>query len=197
MIERPTLIVMAKAPRLGLGKSRLAQGVGRAEAWRINRRLNALTLRVATDPRWRLLLCVTPDRSAALHLPGVWPRAVARSRQGRGDLGSRMARALAPQRAVAMIGTDCPQLTRAHIAGAFRALRRRRFAIGPSEDGGFWIIAARCGGDAARAMTPVRWSTRFAAADVIANLGAENVALLATLRDVDSAADLPALSARR
>jgi rSAM/selenodomain-associated transferase 1 len=184
------LIVMAKAPRVGVGKTRLARDVGAVEAWRINRALQAHTLRVARDPRWRTLLCVTPDEAVGLELPGVWPREVARIAQGEGDLGERMARALARRRNVAMVGTDCPALTRAHVAAAFAALRRAPFALGPALDGGFWLISARDGAAAARAMAGVRWSTRHAAREVIANLGARKVTLLATLRDVDTGADL-------
>ena len=196
MIERPTLIVMAKAPRVGVGKTRLARDIGSVEAWRINRALQAHTLRVARDGPWRTLLCVTPDEAVALALPGVWPRAVARLAQGAGDLGERMARALAGRRNVAMIGTDCPELRRAQVAGAFAALRRAPFALGPAADGGFWLIAARDGSACARAMSGVRWSTRHAATDVIANLGAANVALLETLRDVDTAGDLSRMADR-
>jgi glycosyltransferase A (GT-A) superfamily protein (DUF2064 family) len=181
---------MAKAPRIGVGKTRLAADIGSVEAWRINRALQARTMRAALDSRWRTLLCVAPDAALALDLPGVWPRGVERIRQGTGDLGERLARVLAPCRRVAVIGTDCRDMARAHIASAFAALRRAPFALGAAQDGGFWLLAARDGAAAARAMGDVRWSTRHAANDVIRNLGARNVALLATLRDVDVAADL-------
>jgi uncharacterized protein len=190
MIERPTLIVMAKAPRLGQGKSRLAAELGRVEAWRINRALHAHTLRAVIDPRWRTLLCVTPDAAVRLDLPWVWPRALERVAQGGGDLGERLARALARRRNVAVIGTDCPEISHTHIARAFASLQRAPFVLGPAEDGGFWLLAARSGRAAAKAMTGVRWSTRHAAADITRNLGARNVVPLATLRDVDIAADL-------
>jgi glycosyltransferase A (GT-A) superfamily protein (DUF2064 family) len=190
MTERPTLIVMAKAPRIGLGKSRLAAELGRVEAWRINRALQARTMRAALDPRWLTLLCVTPDAAIDADLPDVWPAAVARVAQGKGELGERLARALAPYRRVAVIGTDCRDIARTHIASGFAALRRAPFALGPAHDGGFWLLAARSGADAARAMGDVRWSTKHAANDVIRNLRTQNVARLATLRDVDVAADL-------
>ncbi len=190
MTSRPTLLVMAKAPRVGVGKSRLAADVGRVEAWRINRALHALTLRVACDPRWRTLLCVTPDAAILLDLPGVWPRGLPRCAQGAGDLGARLARALTPLRKVAVIGTDCPLLTRAHIAAGFTALKRSPFVLGPARDGGFWLLGARSGAAAARAMGDVRWSTQHAAADVVRNLGAGAVTRLAQLQDVDVAADL-------
>lgn len=190
MTERATLIVMAKAPSLGVGKTRLAAEIGEAEALRINCALQAHTMHAAVDPRWRTLLCVTPDDAVELDLPDVWPSDVERIAQGEGDLGDRLARALAPHRHVAVIGTDCPELTAAHIASAFAALDQAPFALGPAHDGGFWLLAARHGAHAASAMSNVRWSTEHAAADVIRNLGGANVALLATLRDVDVAADL-------
>lgn len=199
MISRPVLIIMAKAPRLGVGKTRLASEIGRVEAWRINRRLHAVTMRAAFDPRWDTVLCVMPDGAVTLRALGVWPDRCVRIPQGRGDLGARMARAFRRYRVVIMIGTDCPSLTRVHLASALGALRRRPFALGPAHDGGFWLLAARNGAEAAKAMAGVRWSTQHAAADVIANLGAERVALLKMLRDVDVVADLKPLqrSARR
>jgi hypothetical protein len=193
MIERkPTLLIMAKAPRVGQGKSRLARDIGRVEAWRINRALHAHTLKLSRDARWQTILCVAPDNALHIHLPGIWPKEVARLPQGRGELGARLARMLRRRRFVAVIGADCPGVSHGHIAAAFRALRQRPFALGPTPDGGFWILAARSGLTAARGMTPVRWSSAYAAADVMRNLGAENVALLATLRDIDTGADLRA-----
>lgn len=189
---RPVLIVMARAPRVGAGKQRLAASIGRVEAWRINRGLQAHTLRVARDRRWSAVLCVTPDNAVSLALPDIWPRNVVRIAQGRGDLGERLARVLRAlgrtQSPVAIVGTDCPGLARAHIAATFRALQRKTFAIGPCPDGGFWIIAARCGRAAARAMAGVRWSTPHAFEDVVARLP-ERPAVMATLRDVDTIED--------
>jgi rSAM/selenodomain-associated transferase 1 len=194
MIERKAaraaLLVMAKAPLLGHGKSRLAADLGSVEAWRINRMLHAKTLRAVRDPRWSVTLCVTPRSALRLLLPGIWPHDIPRKAQGGGDLGQRLARVLSPCWNVAVIGTDCPAIDRAHIASAFAALRRAPFALGPAEDGGFWILAARSGRAAVRAMAGVRWSTRNAAADILSNLGAANVVRLATLRDIDTAADL-------
>ncbi len=189
MIERPTLIVMAKAPHVGVGKSRLAAEIGRTEAWRINRGLHAHTMRLTRDVRWAAVLCVAPD-SAVRQAIDVWPRNLARAAQGGGDLGARLARALKGRRSVAVIGTDCPHVTPAHIAQAFAALRRAPFALGPAHDGGFWLLAARSGDAGARGMAKVRWSGPHAAKDVLRNLGARNVALLPTLRDIDVAEDL-------
>ena len=192
---RPTLVVMAKAPLLGSGKTRLAAEIGRVEAWRVNRRLQAKTMHAVSDPRWSTVLCVTPPRALHLRLPHVWPTTIRREVQADGDLGARLAQALQERRWVAVIGTDVLGIRRAYVASAFAALKRAPFAIGPAADGGFWLLAARSGREAAKAMDCVRWSTPHAAADVIRNIGAP-VLRLATLRDVDTAADLSAWSER-
>lgn len=189
---KPTVLVMAKAPLLGTAKTRLAADIGRIEAWRANRRLHAETLRAANDPRWTLTLCVTPRKALHLRLPGVWPSSIQREVQVGADLGERLAHALHDRIWVAVIGTDALGLRRTHIAAAFAALRERPFVIGPAADGGFWLLAARSGKAAARALRDVRWSTRHAAADVVRNLAPARVARVAALRDVDTGEDLRA-----
>jgi glycosyltransferase A (GT-A) superfamily protein (DUF2064 family) len=190
---------------VGVGKQRLAAEIGRVDAWRVNRALQALCLREAVDARWRTILCAAPDEATRLRLPGVWPRgaalrqaqgsagapSIARIAQGEGDLGARLARVLKARRHVAVIGSDCPGATRGEIAKAFAALKRAPFALGPTHDGGFWILAARDGAAAAQAMEGVRWSSAHACEDVARNLGGR-AAMLTTLRDVDVAADLRA-----
>jgi glycosyltransferase A (GT-A) superfamily protein (DUF2064 family) len=183
-----TLVVMARTPRIGHGKSRIARDAGAVEAWRINRALHRRTFAAAIDRRWRTVLAVTPDRDRALCLPGVWPGA-SRVAQGGGDLGARLARALMGVRGpVAVIGTDCPALRRSDIARAFAAALRRGVAVGPAVDGGFWILAARRARDVLGALAPVRWSSAHTLADLERNLG-RPAARLRTLRDVDTLAD--------
>jgi hypothetical protein len=69
--------------------------------------------------------------------------------------------------------------------------------FGPAEDGGYWLV----GLGARRPPDPfggVRWSTPHALADTLARLRApvrRRAVLLRRLRDVDTAADLPAARA--
>ncbi|HEV7265931.1 MAG TPA: TIGR04282 family arsenosugar biosynthesis glycosyltransferase [Falsiroseomonas sp.] len=183
-----TVIVFARAPRLGAVKRRLARGIGAMQALRFYRaQLSATLAAVAGDGRWRTILATTPSRVRA-----VWPRRLPRIGQARGDLGARMERAMRPLRRVVLVGSDIPGLAREDIAAAFRALGRAEAVFGPAEDGGYWLV----GLGPRRPMRPfgaVRWSTRHALADTLANFHGRRVALLRRLRDVDTAVDLRAV----
>jgi glycosyltransferase A (GT-A) superfamily protein (DUF2064 family) len=130
-----TVIVFARAPRLGAVKRRLARGIGAMAALRFYRAQLAATLQAARDPRWQLVLAATPDRARAR-----WPAQVPRQPQGHGDLGARMLRALSRHRRAVLVGSDIPGLSRADLAAAFRALGRADAVFGPAEDGGYWLV---------------------------------------------------------
>ena len=185
-----TVIVFARAPRLGV-KKRLAKGIGAMAALRFHREQLAATLWQARDPRWRVELAVTPD-----HAKAPWPRGVVRIGQGPGDLGIRMGRALARHRRAVLVGSDIPGLSSADLAKAFRALGRADAVFGPAEDGGYWLVGYGPRRPA-RPFADVRWSSRHALDDTLANFVGRRVALLRRMRDVDTAADLQAIRRRR
>jgi rSAM/selenodomain-associated transferase 1 len=184
-VKGDTLIVFARAPRLGTVKRRLARGIGAMAALRFYRgQLRRLLRELGRDRRWRTELAVTPDRVC-------WPAGLPMRPQGRGDLGARMGRALARHRRAVLVGCDIPGLGRTDIAAAFRALGRAQAVFGPAEDGGYWLV----GLGPRRPPAPfagVRWSSEHALADTLANCRGYRVALLRRLRDVDTVADLMA-----
>ena len=82
MAGRPTLIIFARAPRLGTVKRRLARGVGAMAALRFHRgQLFGLARGVGRDRRWRTELVVTPDATA--RRGARWPAGIARRTQRR------------------------------------------------------------------------------------------------------------------
>jgi len=174
---RRHLMLFARVPLLGAGKSRLAREIGAVAALRFERLMLARSLRrLGRDRRWRLCLALSPDREAGRR--GAMP-------QGRGDLGARMRRAMAgcAPGPIVLVGTDIPGMTAAHVAAAFRLLGRFDFVFGPARDGGFWLVGAR---HRPPDFGEVRWSTRNALADVLANLPrSRSVGFAATLDDVD------------
>ena len=182
---------MVKMPRPGRVKTRLAEGIGRIPAVWWYRHQVARLLRRIEDRRWQLILAVSPDAEGLASR--VWPEHLARIPQRLGDLGSRMKRLLAtfaPDPTI-IIGSDIPAIRRRHVADAFARLARADAVLGPTPDGGYWLIGTRR--RTARApgfLTAVRWSTHHARADTLTTLAPARVAKAAMLADVDTKADL-------
>ena len=210
-MTKPTLILFLRAPAIGRGKTRLAKDIGKVEAWRLSRAMTAGVLRRVRDPRWRLVVRVTPDKSVLIGWGQPPPASSAADcdprgagggcpriePQGSGGLGERLQRAIRAHARglVAVIGTDAPDLNAARIARAFASARRHGAAIGPAADGGFWILALSARRARTVAFEGVRWSTAHACADTVAALGGK-VARLETLIDIDDQAALTAWRAR-
>jgi len=187
------LVVMAKAPRLGRVKTRLAKGIGAVEAARFYRRTSLdLLRRVGADPRWQTVLALSPD--IAVHEKGIWPEAVPRIAQGAGDLGDRMGRLMRdlPSGPVVIVGSDIPDIAAHHIAGAFDALGGHDAVVGPADDGGYWLVGLRRFPRVVQIFGHVRWSGEHALADTLANAQRMSlrVATLERLSDIDTAEDL-------
>jgi rSAM/selenodomain-associated transferase 1 len=198
-VIRRHLVLFVRAPRLGVGKRRLASEIGDVAALRFERSMfGLLGRRLGRVRRWRLHLAVTPDHSiAGRHL---WLRNAAVRPQGAGDIGVRMRRALAscPPGPVVLVGADIPQLAPRHIADAFRLLGRHDLVFGPAADGGFWLIGARRSPRLPPLFGKVRWSGPHTLADVLDNLPRRtSVGFAARLEDVDDAAVLRRLGPRR
>lgn len=182
---------MVKRPRPGRVKTRLGRDIGMVPAAWWVRHQTVRLLRRLDDPRWQLVLAVSPD--SAVHDRYAWPAHLPRLGQGRGDLGARMGRLLRamPPGPVLIVGGDIPALGRAHVARAFAALGRHDAVFGPATDGGYWGVGLRrTGAVPAGIFDGVRWSTEHALADTLATIPGLRVGLVDRLSDVDTAADL-------
>lgn len=195
---RAQVIVMVKVPRPGRVKTRLAAGIGPVAATWWMRHATARLIRRLSDPRWDLVLSVSPDAEGLS--TRLWPRGPERRAQGDSDLGRRMIRALtdAPPGPVVVIGADVPGIERRDLAAAFRALKAADAVFGPSEDGGFWLIGVNRRRASRRGqLDGARWSTRHALSDASTRLDRARIARLRTLSDVDEVADLRRQAVRR
>jgi rSAM/selenodomain-associated transferase 1 len=191
-VIRRQLVVMLKEPRPGRVKTRLGAEIGMVPAaWWFRHQVAGL-LRRLEDPRWRLILAVSPDREG--RASRVWPLHLPRVPQGRGDLGDRMGRLLRrlPRGPVCIVGGDIPGLDKRHVARAFHLLSGHDAVFGPAPDGGYWLVGMkRVAPPPATLFRDVRWSTPHALQDSIASLPGCRVALADRLSDVDTASDLP------
>jgi len=138
--------------------------------------------------------------AAAAALPGVTLLVVGPggSLPQRGkDFAERLGNAFADARAlgygeIVAVPTDVPRLGVRQLAEAFRRLAAAEVVLGPSPDGGAYLIGCRI--DPTSLFRGVRWRTARAFADLAAHAGAP--AVLDPLEDVDRRADLLNLDAR-
>ena len=189
---------MAKAPRMGRVKTRLAKDIGTVAAWSFYRHtLFQVSRPLAADPRWQTWLSITPD--TAVGNKTTWPENTHRIGQGGGGLGDRMDRIMKtmPPGPVVIIGADIPEIRRPHIKQAFEVLGRHDTVFGPAEDGGYWLVGQRRRPRILSLFSDVRWSSPHTLADTLKNIPATtSTGYLEELADVDDGADYRAYRKR-
>lgn len=186
--------VFAKRPALGRVKTRLASSVGATRACSLAEAFVADAIDARASAGLPFVLAVDEPDPIFSGSPRIML-------QGPGDLGARMSHVLAHLLAehafVIALGTDSPGLPESFVARAYAWLAADDgpdAVLGPSSDGGFYLLGVRrldtawLGG--------VRWSTEHARHDVerqIARTGAR-IAHLPEWFDVDLESDLDRLA---
>ncbi|MGZ3426312.1 MAG: TIGR04282 family arsenosugar biosynthesis glycosyltransferase [Polyangia bacterium] len=189
-----TIVIFARAPQLGEVKTRLAKAIGAERALALYEAFLDDTCALTQGLGARRVLAVAGDvdHPRVQHLAKSQRLAV--ESQGDGDLGERMARAIATHVAVGpvvIIGSDAPTLPRAHLHQALDALMAHDVVIGPSDDGGYYLVGARVA--VPELFAGVRWSTPEVLATTLERLAGQSHALLPAWHDVDSVEDLERL----
>ena len=140
MVTGIPVCIFAKPPIPGRVKTRLTPFLGQVGAAQL---ASAMLCDV-----WSTVQATTgvvPILAAAE--PGPFPINVPNERiwlQEAGDLGSRiesiLRRAVASAPAVIALGADSPLVTSAHLDEAVECLRKKDAVLGPSDDGGFYLL---------------------------------------------------------
>ena len=136
---RKAVAVFAKEPVPGRVKTRLARTIGGREACSVYARLLDVTLGAVASVDAARYLFLPPGESYKL------PEGFDLERQDGGDLGERMGRAFdvlfrRGYDRVVLIGSDCPYLDATRLEEAFERLKAHPCVLGPSPDGGFYLV---------------------------------------------------------
>jgi len=186
MTRRPRLVMFTRFPEPGRAKTRLIPALGPAGAAALHRQMTERTLATLRATAYDVEVWVT---GAPLSAFAEWLGPVTLRPQGEGDLGARMARALDPGPAI-IVGSDLPELVPAHVAAAAEILAQDQVALGPAEDGGYWLLGLPA--PAPFLFDAMAWGTDAVLAETLRRLGAHGRAygLLPTLADLDRPEDL-------
>jgi rSAM/selenodomain-associated transferase 1 len=186
------LIIFVKNPILGKAKTRLAATIGDEQALKVYQ----LLLEKTKHETVNLNLDKLVYYSDHIDNSDLWKnQSYDKEVQVPGNLGIKMASAFEKAfqdgyQRVCIIGSDCYEMSQAHLESAFKMLKSNDAVIGPAEDGGYYTIGM------SRFIPELfenkAWSTDTVGADTIKNF--ENLALsyevLPTLNDVDTEGDL-------
>lgn len=137
-------------------------------------------------PRSRLLFAWARGRIARIARSAGVPLVAPRTQRG-ATFGERLLHAIDDARSsgyrrIVIVPTDVPQLAARDVARAFALLEQHELVVGPSFDGGVYLIAIS--GDPRTSLGDVRWLTPH----VLEDLG--GAARLRPLADVDRREDL-------
>ena len=189
------LVVFARAPVAGAAKTRLIPALGAAGAALLAERLLAHAVAAAVHARLGPVeLCVTPDATHPSFGRLAREHGVSLQQQGEGDLGERMAlalaRALSAHRAAVLIGSDAPGLDAAALCAAAAALASHDAVFVPALDGGYALVGLTR--PAPELFTGMAWSTSRVMADTRERARAAGLrcAELPPVADIDEPDDL-------
>lgn len=191
------IVLFAKPPVAGQVKTRLLGILGGKAAAELHEELVEQALQTAAQAsagRIEIELCVASAPSHPFFIACAARFGVRITRQDKGDLGERMAGAMArglrTSGTVVLVGTDCPVLDPTDIAHAFDALVTHDVVLGPAEDGGYVLVGAK-GRVHQEMFERVEWGSAKVLAQTRSRLTAIGVRWceLRTLWDVDRPED--------
>jgi rSAM/selenodomain-associated transferase 1 len=141
------LILFAKAPERGYVKTRLVPFLSEENACTLQKALILDTLYQTESPQWNTVLACAPTPEHPFFIECSQRQPVRLIKQEGTDLGERMKNALywglgSSYQKVVIIGCDTPTLPVAFLCDAFVALDHHQAVIGPSTDGGYYLIGA-------------------------------------------------------
>ena len=209
--NKPTIILMTRWHAIYRCKSRLSKDIGALHAAKIQKKLTNHTIKVAKEIQKEGLANVK------VAIDGIGIQAAKKwalrhkiqkvATQGPGNLGTKMKRqflkthsgkAISHKKVpnpILLIGTDLPSITHSDLIQAIQVLNNKDMVLGPSTDGGYWLI-----GLSNKLLNPIcvwpfsgiNWGTDKVLQETIrlASLNKIDYQLLQTKNDIDNILDL-------
>ena len=153
MLDKALIIIMAKWHGFGRCKTRLSKDIGKSNSAKLQRVMTNHTISVARSLQKNNLI----DISLAISGLGKknsrrWSRKLGIKKfnlQGKGCLGEKMKKQIIVNKKfctknkiknIIFIGTDLPDLCHLDLLNTLRELEQNDLILGPSNDGGYWLI---------------------------------------------------------
>ena len=190
------LLFFVKDPRHGPAKTRLARAVGKDTAQDLYKNFIHDMLLMLDRENYPFSICVDPG-DALEGLKKLLGEKYQYLPQRGDDRGQKMEHCFRNAfsrgfRRVIVIGSDVPDLPGEIIGDAFRLLNTHDCVIGPSLDGGYYLIGFRIGSLLPEAFEGIEWGTEVVLKKTTDILERHHLRthLLQAWRDIDTVEDL-------
>jgi len=188
--SKKALIIFTRNPELGQVKTRLAKTIGDSATLKIYTYLLEHTATVSKQVKVDKYVFYSEN----IMKNDLWDDDIFRKKLQNGtDLGARMYNAFAElfglgYGKVLIIGSDLLDLNEQHIENAFNQLNQHEIVLGPSQDGGYYLLGMKT-------MHPKIfqnkvWGTNTVLADTLSDLQHNDLELLEELNDIDTFEDM-------
>lgn len=185
------LVIFAREPKQGKVKTRLSKNLSSYNVLDLYKAFIKDVLHIASQVKCEQRFIFYSGHGAQLPFLNKYKRKFLLRRQTGEDLGVRMFRAIKRCHEdrfnkTIIIGTDCLSLTPGEIDIAFKKLDEHDCVIGPSKDGGYYLIGMREPNNAF--FNGIKWSTSSVLKETLKRLRRLNkkVYLLQKHEDIDT-----------
>ena len=196
------IVMFVKSPTAGQVKTRLAAEIGDGAAVRLYRCFVEDSISTVETLDVGLRLYFHPPETKSLFLQWLGEQHDYIPQTG-DDLGERLKNAFTDAfeqgfSKVVAIGSDSPDLPVSFLREAFEELDSHDAVVGPSSDGGYYLIGFSVDSFAPEAFDGIAWSTSAVLGETRMKLKKHGlgVHLLPQWHDVDTCSDLDGLTAR-
>jgi rSAM/selenodomain-associated transferase 1 len=196
------LLFFIKNPEKGKVKTRVASAMGDKMAMKLYRRFLLEMLFTLNKGTFLFYLCFHPENSLNDLKDWLGDHYLYTPQMGE-NLGQRMKNGFVEAfsmnfKRVVLIGSDIPDLPLEFIEEAFNSLGEKDAVIGPSFDGGYYLIGFRDKTFSPQVFDGIPWSTEKVFEETMKVLEKERLTVhtLQLLRDIDTIEDLKNLPGR-
>lgn len=193
-MSKNRLIIFVKNAIEGEVKTRLASSLGDEKALDVYQKLLKITARETSNVNAEKLVSYSKHVEESDDFD---KKTYEKSVQKKGDLGEKMKHAFKSGfeerfSRIVLIGSDCPEISQSLIDKAFKELAEADSVIGPSDDGGYYLIGLSR--FIPEIFDDVEWSTSSVFSSTITALDGMGAtySVLKKLNDIDTESDLNA-----
>ena len=185
--------MFVKEPKPGFVKTRLAKHLGDKFTLDLYKSFVKDLISTLSKKEFDFKLCVYPNIDLINKTFGDFDNFL----QVQGDLGLKMHKAFEEQfeqgyEKIVLIGSDTPHISTELINKSFKELEHHDIVLGPSLDGGYYLIAFNKQTFLPEVFKGISWSTQVVLEQTLQKLNNKNVYLHEILNDIDILEDLKA-----